>query len=99
MPISLISTLSKNFLKSGFQQVYTYFTDNKLLYENHYGFTELAALELVEWISGCMDTGKIPMSIFLDLSKAFDTLDSYILLENLKRYGFGDIPLKWFHSY
>ena len=46
-----------------------------------------------------MDTGKIPISIFLDLSKALDTLDSYILLEKLKHYGFGDIPLKWFHSY
>ena len=45
-----------------------------------------------------MDTGKIPISIFLDLSKAFDNLDSYILLEKLKHCGFGDIPLKWFHS-
>ena len=103
-PISLLSTLSKIFEKVVFQQVYTYFTDNKLFYENQYGFrknhsTELAAMELVDRISGYMDTGKIPISIFLDLSKAFDTLDSYILLEKLKHYGFGDIPLKWFHSY
>ena len=103
-PISLLSTLSKIFEKVVFQQVYTYFTDNKLFYENQYGFrknhsTELAALELVDRISGYMDTGKIPISIFLDLSKAFDTLDSYILLEKLKHYGFGDIPLKRFHSY
>ena len=84
--------------------MYTYFTDNNLFYENQDGFrknhsTELAALELVDIISGYMVTGKIPISIFLDLAKAFDTLDSYILLEKLKHHGFGDISLKWFHSY
>ena len=78
-PISLLSTLSKIFEKVVFQQVYSYFTDNKLFYENQYGFrkhhsTELAAIELIDRISGYMDTGKIPISIFLDLSKAFDTL-------------------------
>ena len=50
-------------------------------------------------LHGYMDTGKIPISIFLDLSKAFDTLDSSILLDKLKYYGFGNTPLKWFHSY
>ena len=39
-----------------------------------------------------MDAGKIQISVFLDLSKAFDTFDSYILL------GFGDNPWKWFYS-
>ena len=61
--------------------------------------TELAALDLVDRISGYVDTGKIPISIFLALPKAFDTLDSYILLEKLKHYGFCDVPLKWFHFY
>ena len=46
-----------------------------------------------------MDTDKIPISIFLDLSKAFDTLDSSILIDKLKYYGFGITPWKWFHSY
>ena len=69
--------------------MYTYFTDNNFFYGNQYGFrkkysTELAALELVDRTSGYMDTDKIPISIYLDLSKAFDTLDSYILLEKLK---------------
>ena len=103
-PISLLSTLSKIFEKVVFQQVYSYFTNNKLFYKNQYGFrkhhsTELAAIELIDRISGYMDTGKIHICIFLDLSKAFDTLDSSIILDKLKYYGFGNTPLKWFHSY
>ena len=103
-PISLLSTLSKFFEKVVLQQVYSYFTNKTLFYENQYGFrkhhsTELAAIELIDRISGYMDTGKIPISIFLHLSKAFDTLYSSILLDKLKYYGFGNTPLKWFHSY
>ena len=103
-PISLLSTLYKVFEKVVYQLVYSYFTNNKLFYENQYGFrkhhsTELAVIELIDRISAYMDTGKIPISIFLDLSKAFDTLDSSILLDELKYYGFGNTSLKWFHSY
>ena len=46
-----------------------------------------------------MDSGKLPLSIFLDLSKAFDTLDHSILLDKLKFYGISNTPLKWFQSY
>ena len=56
-------------------------------------------MELIDRVSGYMDTAKIPISIFLDLSKAFDTLDSSILLDKLKYYGYGNTPLKWFYSY
>ena len=44
-------------------------------------------------------TGKIPISIFLDLSINFDTLDSSILVDKLKYYGFGITSWKWFPSY
>ena len=96
--------LGLNVLKMIFQQVFSYFTNNKLLYENQYGFrkhhsTELAAIVPIDRNFSYMDTGKIPICIFLDSPKAFDDVDRSILLDELKHYGFDKAPLKWFHSY
>ena len=103
-PVSLLPVISKVFEKIVFRQVYEYFTKNKLLYKSQYGFrnnhsTELASLELIDRFSYYMDNGQIPISIFLDLSKAFDTLNHSILLQKLKHYGIENTPLKWFQSY
>ena len=46
-----------------------------------------------------MDRNKIPFSIFLDLSKAFDTLNHDILLTKLRYDGIGGVALNWFQSY
>ena len=85
-------------------QVYDYFCANQLFYENQYGFrkchsTELAALELVDRLFKHLDDGKIPVSVFLDLSKAFDTLNHAILMDKLKYYGLNETSLNWFRSY
>ena len=69
-----------------------------------YGFrkqhsTELTALHLMHNIIQDMDMGKIPISVFLDLSKAFDTLDHTILLEKLKFHGICGNELKLFKNY
>ena len=70
-----------------FTQLYSYFNINNLLSEQQYGFrsqhsTELACVKLVDYIIKEMDNIKdikIPAAIFLDLSKAFDTLNFDIL--------------------
>ena len=103
-PISLLPAISKVFEKIVFNQLYQYFTDNDLIFTSQYGFrklhsTEFASIELVDRISQYMDSGKLPLSILLDLSKAFDTLDHSILLSKLKFYGVSNTPLKWFQSY
>ena len=46
-----------------------------------------------------MDTNEVPFSIFLDLSKAFDTLDHNTLLCKLNHYGIEGVPLKLYESY
>ena len=85
-------------------QVYSYFKNNKLFFGSQYGFkdensTELASLEFVDKTLKQLDTGEIPIAIFLDLSKVFDTLNHDILLHKLQHYGIGKTPLQWFSSY
>ena len=61
--------------------------------------TELAALKLNDQVTNYLDSGKLPISIFLDLSKAFDTLDHSIPLHKLKYNGVDTVPINWFKSY
>ena len=103
-PISLLPAISKVFEKVAFIQVYAYFMENKLLYDSQYGFrtlhsTELAALELTDKIYLHLDKKENPLAIFLDLSKAFDTIDHSILLDKLQHYGIKNAAHLWFSSY
>ena len=103
-PISLLPVLSKVVEKTIAKQLSEYFEENKLFNQNQYGFrtghsTEHAALELVDKITSQMDNNETPINIFLDLSKAFDTIDHNILLDKLKYYGLDDTAKKLFRSY
>ena len=84
-------------------RVYDYLTSIGLLYESQYGFrryhsTEIAALEFMDRIRNEMDGKKVPFSVFLYLSKAFDTLDLTILLTKLHCYVIRETALNWFKS-
>ena len=103
-PVSILSSISKVFEKVMFKQMYKYFNDNNLLFESQYGFrakhsTELAAVELLDKLYHELDNGETPISIFLDLSKAFDTIDHSILKYKLKHYGFDDMSIKLMENY
>ena len=87
-PVSLLCAMSKVFERVVYNQLYEYFKQHKLFHKNQYGFrdehsTELASLELIDRILHDLDKKKNPIVVFMDLSKAFDTLNHAILLKNL----------------
>jgi hypothetical protein len=103
-PISLLPVFSKIFEKVVFTQLYDYFHYHKLLYSSQYGYrkehsTEQACIELVDRLINILDNNKFPLTIFIDLTKAFDTLDHQILLYKLQYYGVHRNCLSWFQSY
>ena len=61
--------------------------------------TNLALLYLVDKISNSLDTGEYVLGLFLDFTKAFDTVNHAILLQKLENLGVRGILLNWFESY
>jgi len=103
-PISILPSISKIFERLMHDQINEHFTNNNLFYNSQYGFrslhsTEFAALELLDKIITQLDRGEIPINIYLDLSKAFDTIDYDILLHKLQYYGFDQSSLQLLKSY
>ena len=103
-PVSLLTSLSKVFEKAVYIQLSKYFNSNNLFYNSQYGFredhsTEHASLELIDKITTDLEKKRNSIAIFMDLSKAFDTLNHNILLHKLQYYGLNDTPLRWFASY
>jgi hypothetical protein len=103
-PISLLPAISKVFEKVVHKQLQSYFSENNLFYHHQYGFregfsTELALNEFVDRINQILDNNKIPFALYIDLSKAFDTLDHSILIHKLRHYGITNTELNWFSSY
>ena len=103
-PISLLPTISEIFERVIYDQMYLYFNNNNLLADEQFGFhknhsTEYAAIKLVDHISNEMESRKTPVTLFIDLSKAFDTLSFDILLQKLNYYGIAGVDLKLLANY
>ena len=103
-PISLLPVISKIFEKVIFQQLHKFFKDNDVYFNHQYGFreshsTEQAAMELIDRVILQLDNKNLPLTLFMDLSKAFDTINHDILLHKLNYYGIHDKPFSLLKSY
>ena len=91
-PITLLSIFDKIIEKLAHKRLYNFHIEHKILYENQFGFrknnsTVFALAQITEMIKVSIDSGKFGCGIFVDLRKAFDTVNHKILLTKLEQYG------------
>ena len=103
-PISLLSVFSGLLERLVCRQLMNFITKYNLLYDKQFGFrsnhsTLFAVLSIIDKIQKAIEDGNFSCGIFLDLSKAFDTVNHQILLKNLEYYGIRGITNDWFKSY
>ena len=103
-PVAILSPLSKVLEKIIFKQIYNHFNTNKLFHSNLHGFrgnrsTQSALLQMYDrWVRAAAQ-GQVSGVILLDLSAAFDFVDSDIILKKLSIYGVKKDMLDWVQSY
>ena len=103
-PISLVSKFNRVFEKLMNNRLKSFLEFNNVLYKRQFSFREMhsthyATLDIVNQIQNNMDKKLFSCGIFIDLKKAFDTVDHTILLNKLQYYGIRGIANDWFRSY
>ena len=103
-PISLLSIFDKIIEKIMHKRLYEFIEEHDILFKNQFGFrknssTAHSLIEITENIKESIDKGNYGCGIFIDLKKAFDTVNHKILLTKLEHYGIRGSLLKWFETY
>ena len=103
-PISVLSAFSKILEKLVHKGILSFLNQNNISSQLQFGFrptfsTRLACSYLFSKITDLFNDNNLVLAFFLDLTKAFDTLDHDILLTKLSNYGFRGVVNDWFHSY
>ena len=103
-PISLLPVMSKILEKVMYKRVLSFLNQHQFFYDGQFGFrkkhgTNHALTLLVENITEGFENKQSVLGIFLDLSKAFDTIDHNILINKLQHYGIRGLAGDWFRSY
>jgi Reverse transcriptase (RNA-dependent DNA polymerase) len=103
-PIALVNSFSKILEKIVATDLFNHLDLNQLLYKHQYGFqrgksTEQNLTHVVNYIGNALNDGNWCIGVFLDLKKAFDTVQHEILLKKLSKFGITGNILNWFKSY
>ena len=103
-PISILPTLSKVFEKLIYKRLYTFFEDKEVIHNNQYGFryshsTVHAVQTAINSVVTSLNRSHHSMGIFIDFSKAFDTIQHKILLDKLYNYGIRGISHELINDY
>ena len=103
-PISLLPVLSKLLERLAYDRLHKFLVENNLLNPNQFGFrkgysTEYAIIQSYDNIINSLANKEHIIGIFLDLSKAFDTIDHKILINKLSKLGVRGVILSWFKNY
>jgi len=103
-PISILPMLSKIFEKCMYIRLVKYLDKYNLLSESQFGFrsksnTSGAVLKFMEYAYTALDDKCHTIGLFIDLRKAFDTVDHNALLSKMNKYGVRGAAGEWFNSY
>ena len=103
-PISVLPVVSKIFERLIHRQLSEFLEKNNIFNEHHFGLrtnrsTESAVTYLTDNIQREIDKGKLVGAVFLDLSKAFDTVSHAVLISKLPSYGISGQPLELLSNY
>ena len=103
-PISLLNCFAKIYERLMHSRLYKFLDSNCIISKHQFGFrkgfsTDMALITAIDHITEALDNKKHAIGLFLDLRKAFDTVNKEILLNKLHHYGIRGISLKWFDSY
>ena len=104
-PISVISQLAKLLEKCYYVRLTKFIKSKDILSNSQYGFrdghsTAHAMLDLLSRVDELLSVKNcIPVGVFIDLKKAFDTVNHNILLQKLEVYGIRGLSLAWLQNY
>jgi hypothetical protein len=103
-PISILPSFSKIFEKVIHNRLSSYLYKENIITDQQFGFrknhsTYMAIMDFYDVISNAVDKNEFAIAIFVDLAKAFDTIDYNIMLQKLSYYGIRGIALDLFESY